>query len=355
MCGVTPRSRSCITKSRASQPRSAASVTGPAVGSRSSIHTAASRSAGARATSGSTTRPCRFSISTCPTKHSFRLLPRAVQPGIGVSGRSIVVAGAPLAAQVAAALAAVRRRCARLALGPEALHRGPGLDQAAVDAEVLARHQAAHPRLIQQLGQERGGRVARQQPVAALREVERSHTASSMPRPTNPAEQQVEVQPLHELAFRADRVGRLQRESLQQLLGRDRGRPIRGYGGRASHASVPPAPHWRPPGLVGSGCAAGTRSSRSTYLNNAPTARPTPALATSRQAASWPGGSSPGASFSSRSAPGGGLSGPPQHGVHGWGWREGWRGAPVGAARIALTRRRHPGGDARWGRLDRRS
>ena len=38
-----------------------------------------------------------------------------------------------------------------------------------------------------------------------------------------PAVQQVELQPFHQLAFRADRVERLQQRRPQQLLRRDRG------------------------------------------------------------------------------------------------------------------------------------
>jgi hypothetical protein len=77
ICGVTWRSRSSMTKSLASNPRSAASVIGPKVGSRSSMASATSRSAWpeARVSSASTTSPCRFSISTCPTKQSFASWP----------------------------------------------------------------------------------------------------------------------------------------------------------------------------------------------------------------------------------------------------------------------------------------
>jgi hypothetical protein len=47
-----------------------------------------------------------------------------------------------------------------------------------------------------------------------------------------------------------------------------------------------------------------------------------------------------------------GCLGPPQHGVHGRAGAKWCAGSPVGAAMpgIALTRRRRPGGDARWGR-----
>ena len=50
-----------------------------------------------------------------------------------------------------------------------------------------------------------------------------SQIASSTPEPDEPAEQQVVVQLLHQLALRAHRVERLQQQGPQQLLRRDRG------------------------------------------------------------------------------------------------------------------------------------
>ena len=41
--------------------------------------------------------------------------------------------------------------------------------------------------------------------------------------PNKPAEQQIVVHLLHQLAFRANRIERLQQQSAQQFLGRDRG------------------------------------------------------------------------------------------------------------------------------------
>jgi hypothetical protein len=53
-------------------------------------------------------------------------------------------------------------------LGGKLFIEAHALDQAAVDAEVLAREQAADLRLIQNLGQKLGGDVAREQPVPIL-------------------------------------------------------------------------------------------------------------------------------------------------------------------------------------------
>ena len=114
------------------------------------------------------------------------------------------------------------RRLARAVLGPEALHRGPGLDQRAVDAEVLGRHQAPDLGIGQHLGQEPGRDVAGEQPVAVLGEGGLVPGRVVDPEPDEPAEQQVEVQPLHELALRAHAVEGLQQQRPQQPLRRDR-------------------------------------------------------------------------------------------------------------------------------------
>src|SRR4051794_25816447 len=55
-------------------------------------------------------------------------------------------------------------------LGPETLHRGPRLDQRAIDRDVLVREQPRHLRVSQDRAQEAMGDVAFQQPVAVLGE-----------------------------------------------------------------------------------------------------------------------------------------------------------------------------------------
>jgi hypothetical protein len=99
---------------------------------------------------------------------------------------------------------------------------GPGLDQAAVDAEVLARQQPAHPGPVEQRGEKPGGNIAFEQPVAVLREGRVVPHRIVDAEADEPAEQQVEVKPLRQLALRADRVESLQQRRTQQLLGRDR-------------------------------------------------------------------------------------------------------------------------------------
>src|SRR5258708_31500 len=72
-----------------------------------------------------------------------------------------------------------------LGLGLESLHRRPGLDQRAVDAEVVRREQPLDLRLGQHRRQELSRDLAFQEPVAVLRESRMSQAASSMPRSTN--------------------------------------------------------------------------------------------------------------------------------------------------------------------------
>ncbi|MFK4654255.1 hypothetical protein ABIF97_004189 [Bradyrhizobium japonicum] len=76
-------------------------------------------------------------------------MPVTVEPGVGIAGRSMGVVGAPLAMEVrfGIAPAALRRRLAGAVLRFDALHRGPGLDQRAIDREVIAGQKPLHPGL----------------------------------------------------------------------------------------------------------------------------------------------------------------------------------------------------------------
>ena len=111
--------------------------------------------------------------------------------------------------------------------GLTALHRGPGLDQRAVDREVIARQKPLHLGLRQHRRQELGRDVALQQPVAVLREHRMIPGCVIDADSDEPAEQQVVFQPLHQKPLRADRIKRLQQHRPQQLLRRDRRPPNR--------------------------------------------------------------------------------------------------------------------------------
>jgi hypothetical protein len=133
-----------------------------------------------------------------------------------------------LAAEVRLGIATTRRRRINgpaAVLGLEALHRRPGFDERAVDAEVVAGQQPLHPGLGKQRRQEPGCDVARQQAVAVLGEGGVVPHRIVDPEPDEPAKQQVEVEPLHQLAFRADRIERLAQHGAQEALGWDRRTP----------------------------------------------------------------------------------------------------------------------------------
>ena len=94
----------------------------------------------------------------------------AIEPGIGIGCTAMGLVRALLAAEigwpVAPAAARIIIAFRRLVLWLETLQRRPCLNQGAVDREVLARQQPFDPRLRQHCGEEFGGDLAIQQPVA---------------------------------------------------------------------------------------------------------------------------------------------------------------------------------------------
>src|SRR5512147_3322560 len=135
---------------------------------------AASRSAepAARVSSASTASPLRFSISYVADEAELALLAVALaeQSGIVVGGRAVGLVGALLALEIALAVAARRRRCARAVLRPEALQARPCLDQRAVDREMLVRKQPRDAGIVEHGGEELARDLAAQQPVSVLGE-----------------------------------------------------------------------------------------------------------------------------------------------------------------------------------------
>src|SRR5690606_17200393 len=114
-----------------------------------------------------------------------------VRPGLAVEV-TLGIASAALRAGIVIALVP----------GPEALHAGPGLDQGAIDAEMLTRQQPLDPPQRQDLAQELGGYIALEQALAVLRECRGIPGRLIRAKPDKPAKQQIEGQPLHQLAFR---------------------------------------------------------------------------------------------------------------------------------------------------------
>jgi hypothetical protein len=129
---------------------------------------------------------------------------------------------------------AVASRCGRLTrtvLGPEALHRRPGIDQRAIDRKMLARQQLLHLRQGQQCCQELARHLRLQKSVAVVREHRRVPDLGVHWQADKPAEQQIVVDLLHQHPLGAHREERLQQRCPQLHLRRDR---------RAPHGRVKP-------------------------------------------------------------------------------------------------------------------
>src|SRR5829696_1023724 len=99
----------------------------------------------------------------------------------------------------------------------------PRLEQRPVHGEVLIRQQLRGVGLKQHRLEERRRDIAIEQPISILRERGRRPDAVVHPQAHEPAEQNVEVQLLHQLPLTPDAVERLQQQGPQQLLRGDRG------------------------------------------------------------------------------------------------------------------------------------
>jgi hypothetical protein len=120
-----------------------------------------------------------------PDEAQLRLLAftLAVEPGIGIGGRSMGVVRALLAMEVRFGIAppALRRRLARAVLRLDALHRGPGFDQRAIDREVIARQKLLHLGLRQHRREELGRMSPSSSRSRFFENTEWSQAASSTP------------------------------------------------------------------------------------------------------------------------------------------------------------------------------
>jgi hypothetical protein len=98
--------------------------------------------------------------------------PFAGQPSVGVCGRRMCVVRAFLASEIAFGVAPTASRRRRLAAGlrHKTLRAGPGLNQRAVNREVLAGQKLADLRQVQHAGKELGRDIAIEQAIAVLAE-----------------------------------------------------------------------------------------------------------------------------------------------------------------------------------------
>ena len=130
------------------------------------------------------------------------------------------------AVKIALAVASRGWRLTRTVLRHEALHRGPGHNLRAVDGKVLVRKQRTNLFVVEKLGQELVCHLGVQQPVAVLRKHGRHPHRIIHAKTDEPAIEQIVVELLHQLAFRADCVKRLQQKRPQKPLRRDRRSPL---------------------------------------------------------------------------------------------------------------------------------
>jgi hypothetical protein len=123
----------------------------------------------------------------------------------------------------------VRRRARPRALRPKAFVTGPGLEQRAIDGEVLVRQESVLARLRHDGVKEFGRDLAGEQSIAILRKGRVVPDRVVHPEAHEPPKQQVVIELLDEQPLTADAIERLQQQRAQQLLGRDR---------RATHLRV---------------------------------------------------------------------------------------------------------------------
>src|SRR6266404_5124700 len=104
------------------------------------------------------------------------------------------------------------------AFAPEALKRGPGLDQGAVHREVLAGEQLERTRLLHHSPEELARHLVFQQPLAIGAEAGMVEARLVQLQIQEPAEQQVIVELLAQQPLTAHRVERHQQRGFEQAL-----------------------------------------------------------------------------------------------------------------------------------------
>src|SRR2546421_992519 len=164
------------------------------------------------------------------------------QPGLHVGAGDVSVVGTLLAVEVdlnIAAAALAWGRPPRVALGLalaaevgaarlEALERGPGLEQGAVNGEVLVGEQVQLTSLVEHGLEEESADVVLQEPVAVLGEGALVESGVLDVEVHEPLEEEIVLEPLAELALAANRIEGDQEAGLEQVLGRDRGPALLG-------------------------------------------------------------------------------------------------------------------------------
>src|SRR3984957_20327598 len=163
------------------------------------------------------------------TELGLLALPFTIEPGLGVGGRGVRFVRTLLAVKIRflVSSASPGRRIFRPDLRLEAFHRRPGFDQRAVDRKVVRAQKALHAWLDQNGVQKFRGDRPFEKTVAVLRKYRMIPRRLIDADPDEPAEQKIELQPLHQLALRPDRIKPLQQHPPPQLFRRNRGAPDR--------------------------------------------------------------------------------------------------------------------------------
>ena len=120
----------------------------------------------------------------------------------------------------APAVAAIRGRLAVLAL--ETLERGPGVDQRAVNGEMIGRQQALTARKTNDFIEEATRDIGHDQALAQTAEIRLIQAGALQVHVEKPAEQDVVIELLAKLTVRANRVQRDEQLPLEQTFRRNR-------------------------------------------------------------------------------------------------------------------------------------
>ena len=125
--------------------------------------------------------------------------------------------------KVALPVAAGAWRIARAILWAKALHAGPGVDQGAIDREMVGRQQGLDLPQRQKAGQKLLRHIRRKEAVTVVAEHRRMPHARVNRQADEPAKEQIVVDLLHQLPLASHRKERPQQGRPKQHLRRNRG------------------------------------------------------------------------------------------------------------------------------------
>lgn len=102
-----------------------------------------------------------------------------------------------------------------------------GINQRAIDREMLPAHLPANIRMVDYARRQFGRGIHLQKTIPVLGEGRGIPDWIVNSKPDKPAKEQIKIDPFHQLLFRSERVEHLQQQRAQTLLRRDR-RPANG-------------------------------------------------------------------------------------------------------------------------------